>query len=155
LQVLQVLLDQVAIVREVAHEVQFAVEEEQSSLVVFIAENRIEHGGNTTHSGKLTPCPATALDRDHQRDGRGFCGFVQVDRLSDAIVLDDEILCVQTVDDITLVVSNHRGYEHQIGLRTESRLLLCRGRPEDQHEHQNMQARSEDVHGIKGQRSIT
>jgi hypothetical protein len=52
--------------------------------------------------------------------------------LLDAIILNDEVLCLQSVDGVPLRVSHQRRDGHQVGLGTEARLLLRRSRPEKQ-----------------------
>ena len=127
----------VGVVGEIAHQIQFAVEENQSRFGIGLAQDRLQHRRQTAHPIKLTPCSAPTLDRDHQRDRLGLGRFVQIGHLFDAIVFDDEILGLQSVHHVAVCISHQRGHQHHVGLGIEGGLLRRGGRSKHQHEHDN------------------
>jgi hypothetical protein len=90
---LEVFFENVGVFREIVDQIQLAVEHEQRCFILISAQHRIEHRGQTGDPAEFPLSPPPRLDRNHQRYGLTFRSLIQMNRLLDAVVLDNEVLC--------------------------------------------------------------
>ena len=67
---------------------------------------------------------AAALHYDHERKAKGISVFVEVDGLRNTIVLDDELVRLQGVDDLSVLGLDGGRDQHDVRLRPERVALV-------------------------------
>ncbi len=130
---------------EIVNQIQFAIEQEQSRFAPWPVQDWVKYGRQPRHPAEFSLSAAPDLDRNHERDRVCLRCLVQMNRLLDAIILDDEVLRLQSVDSVPGSISHQRRHRHQGTLRPKTRLLLTDSSTEKQQKHQQQWADSEHM----------
>ena len=73
--------------------------------------------------GELVSGPASALNCDHERHRLSFRFLIQAHDLRKAVVLDHKIFSFESINQPAITAFHQRGYQNQVGLTAEGRLL--------------------------------
>jgi hypothetical protein len=129
---------------EILRQIQLAVEGENCDLGLRLIKNRRQHGIQPPDSVEFTPCATPRLDRHYQGYWLRLSRLIHLCRLFDAVALDNEIRCMQSVNCVSGYILDQGGDNHNVGLTTKGRFLGESGRGSQ--EQQGVKAELDDVY---------